>query len=254
MPIISETISGVLIQVPSDLPAPKTRKAIDHARKAKRAREKAFADRDRAADLRWKVDQQIAREHGELLDKDPEAELPDGGEIAAKSQALLDQRQHELDARMEAERRAAVRIRDAVADELPALSRAALSEGDTALAMLAAVLEDAKSARDALWSSIGVGRMCARLADEPGAPIAIQHKAYGYTFDLEAAIEGLAEAFEKAGAELDELRGDEKPATGKKTRKARKAVSEAHSPAQTASEPVAAPALGDLMIGADDDD
>lgn len=253
MAIISETIAGILIQVPDDLPAPKTRAAIEHARKAKKAREKSFAERDRAADLRWKVDQQIAREHGALLDDDPDAELPDGGAIVADAQALLDGRQRELDARIEAERRAAVKLREAVAEELPTLARTSLAEGDTALAMLAAALEDANAARDALWSSIGVGRMCARLADEPGAPIAIQHKAYGYTFDLEAAIEGLAETLAKAGAELAELRGDVKPAAGKKGRKGGKAASGAHSAAQTAPAGVSAAALGDLTIGEDDD-
>ncbi|KJL25931.1 hypothetical protein RN51_00438 [Microbacterium oxydans] len=252
MAIISETISGVLIQIPDDLAAPKTRAAVEHARKAKKARERAFAERDRAADLRWKVDQQIAIEHGALLDEDPDAELPDGGAIVADAQALLEARQRELDARLEAERRAAVKIREAVADELPTLARTSLAEGDTALAMLSAVIEDAGAARDALWSSIGVGRMCARLDDDPGAPIAIQHKAYGYTFDLEAAIEGLNEALTKAGAELAELRGDVKAETGKKTRKPRKTASGAQNAAQTAPAGVSA-ALGDLTIGEDDD-
>ena len=253
MPLISETIGCVLIHLPDDLPAANTRAAIEHARKAKKAREKSFAERDRAADLRWKVDQQIAMEHGALLDEDPDAELPDGGAIVADAQALLDGRQRELDARIEAERRAAVKIREAAASELPYLTDAAIGQGDTALAMLSAVIEDAIAAREALWSSIGVGRMCARLADEPGAPIAIQHKAYGYTFDLEAAIEGLNEALVKAAAELKELRGDVKPAAGKKGRKGVKAASGAHSDAQTAPAGVSAGALGDLTIGEDDD-
>lgn len=250
MAIISENIAGMLIQVPDDLPAPKTRKAIEHARAAKRARERAFGARDVAADLRWKVDQQIAIEHGALLDADPDAELPDGGVIVAEAQSLLEARQRELDARTEAERRAAIKIRGAIADELPKLAQNSLADGDTALAMLSAVLEDAAAARDALWSSIGVGRMAARLADDPGSPIAIQHKAYGYTFDLEAAIEGLGEALAKAGAELAELRGDAKAETGKKPRKPRKAASGAHSTAQPAP---TAEALGDLTIGEDDD-
>lgn len=252
MAIISETIAGVLIQIPDDIAAPNTRKAIEHARKAKKAREKAFVARDRAADLRWKIDQDIAREHGAILDEDPDAELPDGGELVTQAQALLDGWQRELDARIEAERRAAARLREAVADELPTLARTSLAEGDTALAMLSAALEDARAAREALWSSIGVGRMCERLASEPGAPIAIQHKAYGYTFDLEAAIEGLSESLAKAGAELAELRGSEKAGTEKKTRKPRKAASEAHSAAQPVPVAVDAAALGDLTIGEDD--
>lgn len=254
MAIISETIAGILIQVPDDIAAPKTRAAIEHARKAKKAREKAFVARDKASELRWKIDQQIAREHGAILDEDPDAELPDGGAIVAEAQSLLDARQRELDARMEAERRAAVKLREAVADELPTLARTSLAEGDTALAMLSAALEDAVAARDALWGSIGVGRMCERLTAEPGAPIAIQHKAYGYTFDLEAAIEGLGESLAKAGAELEELRGgSDDAATGKKTRKRGKAASGAHSAAQPAPEPVDAGALGDFSIGEDDD-
>lgn len=256
MTIISENIAGVLVQVPDDLAAPKTRKAIAHALKAKKARSKAFAARDAASDLLRRVDEQIAREHGALLDEDPEAELPDGGALVADARSLAESRQRELNARIEAERRAAIHIREAVTAELPALARTSLAEGDTALAMLAAALEDATAARDALHSSIGVGRMCARLAEEPGAAIAVQHKAYGYTFDLEAAIEGLSESLVKAGAELAELRGDVKASSGKKSRKAGKAASEAHSAAQTASTPVAAgaEALGDLTIGEDDDD
>lgn len=253
MAIISENIAGVLVQIPDDIAAPKTRAAIQHARKAKKAREKAFAARDVAHDLRWKIDQQIASEHGALLDEDPDAELPDGGAIVGEAQSLLEARQRELDARVEAERRAAVKLREAVTGELPKLAQTSLADGDTALALLAAALEDARAARDALWASIGVGRMCARLAEEPGAPIAIQHKAYGYTFDLEAAIEGLNETLAKAGAELAELRGDVKPAARRKSRKGGKAASGAQSAAQTAPAGVSAAALGDLTIGEDDD-
>lgn len=259
MAIISETVGSVLVHLPDDIAAPKTRKAIAHAIAAKKARVKAFAERDAAGDLRWRIEEQIAREHGELLDQDPEAELPDGGALVTEAQAILDARQRELDARTEAERRAAIKIREAATGELSLISRNALVDGDTALAMLSLVIQDAAAARDALWSSIGVGRMAQRLTADPGAPIAIQHKAYGYTFDLEAALEGLNESLKKASEELAELRDATKPATVKKPRAPRKAASEAQSPAETASEPVAeaspvtADALGEMTIEADDD-
>lgn len=249
MPIINEKISGVLLNIPDNLPAPKTRKAVEHGLAARRAREKAFQARTVADDLRWKVEQQIALEHGALLDEDPEAKLPDGGAIVRKAKRLLEDAQHELDARVEAERRAAVKIRVAVVEELPLLTRTSLAEGDTALALLSAVIEDAEVAREALYSSIGVAGMCARLTVEEGGPISIQHKAYGYTFSIEAAIEGLYDALNKADAELKELREGFKPESGKKTRIPRKAASEAHSDAEPATSDAIA-----FEMGVDGDD
>ncbi|WP_372469208.1 hypothetical protein ACCO44_08130 [Microbacterium maritypicum] len=252
MAIISENISGVLLNVPDDLPAPKTRKAIQRAVASKLARQAAQGTFGDAVDRRRKLDGIIADEYGAILDNDPDADLPDARPRVTAAKAEVEDARRDLDVRINVEQRAAQKVRKAVAEELPLLARTALAEGDTALAMLSAVLEDAIAARDALWSSIGVGRMAARLAEEPGAPIAIQHKAYGYTFDLEAVIEGLHESLAKASAELTELRGDARLSTGKKTRKPRKAASEAHSPAQTAATPD--PALGNLTIGEDDDD
>lgn len=257
MAIISENIAGVLLNVPDDLAAPKTRKAIDHARKAKKARQSAQAAFGEAEDRRRKLDAIIADEFGAILDNDPAAELPDARPRIQAANAERDDARRDLDVRVNVEQRAARKIRKAVAEELPLLARTSLAEGDTALAMLAAVLEDATAARDALWSSIGVGRMCARLAVEPSAAIAIQHKAYGYTFDLEAAIEGLSEALAKAGAELAELRDDVKPAAGKKTRTARKAASEVPVAPDAATVPAVDVATAEAIafeMGEDEDD
>jgi hypothetical protein len=248
VPIISEIISGLSINLPDDLPAPKSRKALEHGRAAKSAREKAFTQRDVAIDLRWKLDQQIAIEHGAILDERPDAVLPDGGKLVAKAQRLVEDTQRDLDARVEAERRAAVKIRAAVLEEIPLLVNASLAEADTALAMLSAVIEDAELARDALYSSVGVAGMCSRLGVDEGAPLSIQHKAYGYTFSIGAAIEGLYEALKRASDELDELRAGFKPE--RKARTPRKAASEAHSAAPAVSESEAEVAF---QIESDDD-
>lgn len=257
MAIINERIAGVLISVPDDLAGPKTRKAIERGTKVRKARDAAIAARDVADDLRRKAREQAAQAGGEALIDG--GDYVDHGDLIDDAQALLDARQREVDARLEAERLAAVKIREAVAEELPVLGRAAVVDGDTALAMLSAALEDAEAAREALWSSIGVGHMVQRLATDPGAPVAIQHMPYGYTFDIEAAIELLQGALTKAA---DELTGLKATLGGKKARKSRKSVSEAQeaAPATSATDTTAAqspepaaPAV-EIAIGGDDDD
>lgn len=261
MAIINERIAGVLISVPDDLAGPKTRKAIERGTKVRKARDAAIAARDVADDLRRNAREQVAQAGGEALIDG--GDYVDHGDLIDDAQALLDARQREVDARLEAERLAAVKIRDAVAEELPVLGRAAVVDGDTALAMLSAALEDAEAAREALWSSIGVGHMVRRLAADPGAPVAIQHMPYGYTFDLEAAIELLQSALTKAADELSGLKSTLKPSAGKKTRTPRKSASEAQAAAPAISRPDAAtipaaesvaPPAVEIAIGGDDDD
>lgn len=261
MPIINERIAGVLVSVPDSLAGPKSRAAIAHGVKQRKERDRAFAERDVADNLRHQARELAAQRAGALLDEG--GEYVDQGDLVKRAQEDLDRCQRELDGRIEAERLAAVKIREAVAEELPLLGRAAVVDVDTALAMLAAVLEDAEAAREALWSSLGVGHMVARLVEEPGAPIAIQHKAGGYTFDLEAAIELLQGALTKAADELSGLKVTLKPSKRDKPRKARKSVSEAQGAAPTASAADAAPTAApeatpvapavDIVIGGDDD-
>lgn len=259
MAIINERIAGVLISVPDDLAGPKTRKAIERGTKARKARDAAIAERDVADDLRRQARELVAQKAGAALAEG--GDYVDEGDLIKRSQEEVERRQREVDARLEAERLAAVKIREAVAEELPVLGRAAVVDGDTALAMLSAALEDAEAAREALWSSIGVGHMVQRLAADPGAPVAIQHMPYGYTFDIEAAIELLQGALTKAADELSGLKATLKPSTGEKARKSRKSVSGAQEAAPAASEAApnpaepapAAPSV-EIAIGGDDDD
>ncbi|MFS0794589.1 hypothetical protein [Microbacterium sp. 1P10AE] len=255
--MLNTHIAGVTIVVPDPerIPVPKTRKAIERGVKAARRAEAAGRDAQEASRLRHEAAELARLKTAAILDADPDAELGDPDELIRRAEAHEKRAFAEWNARTLFEQRQVGAIREAVLDERAAWAKHAVADASTALATLALALDTAREAREALYASVGVAGMLTRLAVDPSAPIAIQHKAYGYTFDINPAIEGLEEALRNAADELDEIKAALKGSTGEKPKRARKSLSEAQGAAETAPAPVPA-ALAEPVafeMGADDD-
>lgn len=240
--MLNTHIAGISIVIPEPdrIPVPKTRKAVERAVKAARRAEAAGREAQEAARLRHEASEIAQLKTAAILEDDPDADIGDPDALIREAEAQERRAFAEWNARILFEQRQVGAVREAVLDERTAWVKQAVRDADTALATLGLALDNAKEAREALYASVGVAGMLTRLEVDPSAPLAIQHKPYGYTFDINPAIEGLEEALRNAADELDEIRAAIKGATTEKPRKPRKARSEAHSPAPAA--PVAADA------------
>lgn len=141
---------------------------------------------------------------GDMLAADPTAEIDDPtGEVDKAAKAARVAR-----ARVEALQRAGdlavASLRATITGRRAAWAKKATSAASKALADLTTSIRLADEAREKLYASVGVLGMLRGFADSPsGAPIAIQHRAYGYTFAVDAGMESLREALKLASDELD---------------------------------------------------
>lgn len=251
-------ISTNIGQHPVNLPelekiaGPKTRKAVAHGLATKMALAEAMAARDAADDVRFKIESTVEIEQATAYELDPSAVVPDSRAKIEAAQRDADEKATRAAALGHALPRSYAKIREAVIEEIPIFAKVSLVDSVDALGVLVSALDTARDARDALYSSLGVGGMCARLLDDPSAPIAIQHLPRGYHLDVDVAIAALEEGLAKAADELDALRGLLKPATAKKRRKS--AGDAPVAPTEPTAPPVADPIVFDIGFDDEDDD
>lgn len=253
--MLNTHIAGISIVMPEPerIPVPKTRKAVERGVKAARRAEAASRDAHEASELKRRAAELAQLKMAAILDEDPDAELTDPDALIRSAEEGERRAFAEWRARSAHEQRQVGVIREAVLDERAEWAKLAVADASTALATLGLALDTAREAREALYASVGVAGMLARLDAEPMAPLAIQHKAYGYTFDINPAIEGLEEALRNAADELDEIKTTLKGSEGGKARKPRKPRSEAHSAAETAPAATADPDAIAFEMGTDDE-
>ncbi|MGW9627635.1 hypothetical protein [Microbacterium sp. NPDC055521] len=162
-----------------------------------------------------------------------------------------------LGAAREAERLGVVKLNAALDEAAPEIAKASLRKLATLPAKLAMVERVLAEVMDVHDGTAGLIHLLEERTTQGGA-LTVRHIMQTPRVELGLAQEHVRQAVAKLANEIEAAKATLKPLkTAKRDRKtavAPEVVSEAHSPAQTAPEPVAAPALGDLMIGADDDD
>lgn len=210
--MINTNIAGTAVNLPDlgYIPTPKTRAALEHALAIGKAKAQAWQARDHATEAKRDVGNAEAIRNASILEADPFAELPDLGVAYTEAEQAERVAQERLDALVVAEREALARLRAAMNEEADSWAKTVTANAGKALTKLTTATRIADEARTELAATVGVLRMLRlrqQAAEEGGEGLlSVTPKAYGYTFDLDPAVQGLRAAIAGATSELDELK------------------------------------------------
>lgn len=242
------------------IPAGRVRDNVCFALVVRDERSKAMLELATADDeLRRIRESEVLREAA-ILATDPSRIIEDSTDAVEAAEKRLRKARARVASLDVVAGQAVAAIREAVADTGDKWAKKAAASTTKALGDLVAAIDLAEKAREKLYASVGVLGMLRDSAATPtGARLAIEHRAYGYTFSIDGGMSALREALSSARDELAEHTA----ALGLEKRKPARTVvatapdapTEPTPPAATGFE-IAAETSDEITfeIGADDDD